>query len=634
MKKEFNPQEWLDKAKADQSSSRPLVPSSPRTFVPSSPHPLAPSSPDLASEVDQVVTRIEADFCDITTSYAGWINAGFALSHEFGEAGRTNFHRVSRFYNGYTKTETDQQYDRCLKSQGHGITIKTFFHMAKQAGININTNEARNEVNVPATLYRGLPADPSSVPQSLSPSTDQSISPAEEEALPEEIQPTLPDFIFGQLPDFFKRVVEKADSKEERDMLLLGSIVTFGSCLNMFSGIYDGNQVFPTLFLYVCAKASSGKGRLIMCRHLVNYIHWEKRKQYYQDNVQYEIELKEYNAQRGKDLGIEKPKKPPVRLHFIPANNTNAGMLQLLVDNDGEGLMIETEGDTIAKTLGSEVSDFTDSIRKDFHHEVICGYRKTDHEHSEVELPRFCMVLSSTFGQLKKFIPSTENGLSSRFMFYNMNLKSVWKNVFSHSGDKSLKFHFDQLGQEFYSFYCTLREKGPYHFRLTDEEEEEFNSSFARLQDKYLVLQGVDSLAIVRRLGLIAFRIMMIFSIIRIRETGDYSSRVGCREDDFQSAMAMIDTLVRHATSIIAQLPAEAKTEKRGNKKERFFEELPEKFTHKEFVELAKNLNILLRTAERYMSVFCDKGLIKKEEHGIYIKSNSPHRKNDEIIGE
>lgn len=435
MKTEFNPSEWLNRApeNSDQCSV-----GSGESLTPSRHHSLAPSF----SEVDTVIAHIEAELTDITTSYADWRNLGFAFAHEFGESGRKFYHRVSRFYNGYTRAETDKQYDQCLRSQGHGITIGTFFYLAKQAGIKGKTGDRKPETGN-GRMEEGMghgarcgeekawgeehgaecggqyghdiscpyPSAPSACSMPLAPCS-----------MPEEALPTLPDALFDLLPDFFQRVVSRADSREERDMLLLGAMVALGSCLTTFSGIYDGNTVYPTLFLYIAAKASSGKGRLVMCRNLVNPVHWEKRKQYYQENLQYEVEMKEYNAMKGKDLGMERPAKPPVRMHFIPANNTTAGFLQLIADNDGQGLILETEGDTIAKTLKSEIGDFSDALRKNFHHEMISCYRKTDHEHAEIEQSRFSMILSSTFGQLKNLIPSTENGLASRFLFYYMNL--------------------------------------------------------------------------------------------------------------------------------------------------------------------------------------------------------------------
>ena len=44
---------------------------------------------------------------------------------------------MSRFYSGYAENETDKQFDNCLKAHGHGVTIKTLYHLAKSAGVDI-----------------------------------------------------------------------------------------------------------------------------------------------------------------------------------------------------------------------------------------------------------------------------------------------------------------------------------------------------------------------------------------------------------------------------------------------------------------------------------------------------------------
>ena len=47
-------------------------------------------------------------------------------------------------------------------------------------------------------------------------------------------------------------------------------------------------------------------------------------------------------------------------------------------------------------------------------------------------------------------------------------------------------------------------------------------------------------------------------------------------------------------------------------------DQLPEKFTYPEFIELAKILWIAPRTAEGYISQFCEKELIRRECQGLY----------------
>jgi hypothetical protein len=51
--------------------------------------------------------------------------------------------------------------------------------------------------------------------------------------------------------------------------------------------------------------------------------------------------------------------------------------------------------------------------------------------------PRLSALLSGTPKQVSALIPNAENGLFSRFIFYFMNIKPVWKDVFANSGDQS-----------------------------------------------------------------------------------------------------------------------------------------------------------------------------------------------------
>lgn len=129
--------------------------------------------------------------------------------------------------------------------------------------------------------------------------------------------PTFPDSIFPDLPEFLQKVVRVATFNEERDILLLGTIVAVSACLPRVSGIYDSKRVYANLFLFITAQASAGKGRLVHCRQLVYPIHKELREQAKLHKQHYELEMAEYNAKKGKEEGLEKPAKPPKALSQV-----------------------------------------------------------------------------------------------------------------------------------------------------------------------------------------------------------------------------------------------------------------------------------------------------------------------------
>ena len=429
--------------------------------------------------------------------------------------------------------------------------------------------------------------------------------------------PTLPDSIFPTLPAILQKVVAMAESKEERDIMLIGSMVSFGACLPKFHGYYDGKKMFPYLYLFITAPASAGKGRLALCKQLVMPIHLLMRQESERMKEQYELDLEKYYKMRGKKSGIKKPAKPPELMLIIPANNSATGVFQLLHENGGKGLLFETEGDTLAQAFKADHGNYSDGLRKGSQHEAISYYRRTDHELVEILVTYIAAVLSGTNNQVALLIPSAENGLLSRFIFYKMNIRPIWKDVFAANGHKNLEEYFDQLGQEFLPLYKALNAHPEIEFSFSEAQKYEFNAYFAQIQGKYLTLQGIDYIATIRRLGLIAFRIAMIFTALRVLETGDFSTQQVCSEVDFQSALSMINILVRHSSHVFSELQHLNST-KPKDKKDQFLNQLPERFTCREFSELAKSLSLTKRTAERYISLFCDNGFICRDHLGTY----------------
>ncbi|GHV65988.1 hypothetical protein FACS1894199_08290 [Bacteroidia bacterium] len=126
--KKFNPTEYL----AENTLRTPV-----RTI------PCGCPTTDTA-DIEIITERIERARTDIAPTYADWRDLGFALSDELGEAGRTYYHRISRYYPKYDYPSTEKQYDACINARGYGITIKTFYQLAKTAGINIHTGGFEN----------------------------------------------------------------------------------------------------------------------------------------------------------------------------------------------------------------------------------------------------------------------------------------------------------------------------------------------------------------------------------------------------------------------------------------------------------------------------------------------------------
>lgn len=592
----FNPAEWLEEPKTSANH-------------------VSPNDIPIEEKIEQLVCSIESSSVDIAPDYASWRDLGFALSDALGEGGRSFFHRLSRFYSGYDEKDADDQYTKCLKSRGSGITIGTLFHLAIQAGItlpktlksyNVIPSERRNEVSKSPNSPKSPVGD---------------IGELEEinDSQPDETLPTFSKDVYSLLPDFLMQIINKAKNFEDADLLTLGAITALSACLPNVSGIYDEREVFPNLFLFVSAQASAGKGRLTLCRHLVKPIHDNLKQLYALEMEEYKRKQNEYVLDKKNN---EPPVEPPIKTLLIPANSSSTAVYQMLNDNNGTGLIFETEGDTLANTFKSDYGNFSDGFRKAFHHEMISYTRRKDREYVELARPRLSAVLSGTPRQIISLINDSENGLFSRFIFYKMNFLISWRDVFAKT-EQPLDDYFLNLGNQFFAFYQTLQNSQPIRFSFTQPQQEEFNAFFEKKQNEFYYIFGEDIIASVRRLGLITFRIAMILTTLRIMEGKDIAQVIVCDDTDFRTALIMAEVLLKHTGKVFGNLPVNEENSSNSGQtiiRQKFFDSLPPEFDRRTYLAIAERLNMPAKTAEKQISRLCEKGKLKHSSHGCYSK--------------
>lgn len=95
------------------------------------------SAGQVSDQIEAVIQQIEQQQVDITNGYSEWLRICFALIDALGQGARQPFHRISRFHHKYNPQDCDSQFDHCLNSRNSGVTVSTFFHFAKEAGITL-----------------------------------------------------------------------------------------------------------------------------------------------------------------------------------------------------------------------------------------------------------------------------------------------------------------------------------------------------------------------------------------------------------------------------------------------------------------------------------------------------------------
>jgi len=199
----------------------------------------------------------------------------------------------------------------------------------------------------------------------------------------------------------------------------------------------------------------------------------------------------------------------------------------------------------------------------------------------------------------------------------------VWKDVFANSGDQTLDLYFKDLGEYFHCFHNQLKQQQEMRFSLTVLQQEQFNAYFAQAQIQFLALYGDDYIATVRRLGLITFRIAMIFTVLRLMESQHFTTLLICTDTDFNTALEMVKVLVQHAATVFDALPAEQETPATNNPRMALFQSLPPQFDKQTYSSLAAQLQIPESTANKWLMKFVSSNLVIKQAHGNYSKKDS-----------
>ena len=398
----------------------------------------------------------------------------------------------------------------------------------------------------------------------------------------------------SELPPFLQEIVTNTTSDAEADMMLMGALTTLSATLPNVYGTYDHNIVHPNLYLFVIAKASAGKGHLGMCKELVKPIH---------------------KALQSNTLTADQSL-------LIPANSSATAMYQQLWINNGNGLIFETEADTLNYAIKSNYGNFSDGLRKAFHHETISYLRRKENEWIEIEEPHLSMVLSGTPRQSRRLIPNAENGLLSRFAILHLTNKSTWRDVFSDD-ELAYREKYKALGNRLFEFYKRLRcHDQQIEFKLNPTQKEQFNLHFNKIHEQ--MIEEENFTATIRRMGVITYRIAMILSTMRYESCKALPTSIECSSADFQTALTISESLLEHAMLHYSTLPEATSSnnhiERKQLLKEALLHMMPEQFSRKEMVTISESLNISSRTVDNYIREYLDEKQIETITFGVFKK--------------
>lgn len=370
-----------------------------------------------------------------------------------------------------------------------------------------------------------------------------------------------PAEIYDQLPTILFEGCKELTDPNEKAVFLIGGLGVISGLLPNVWGLYDGLIVNTNLYFYLLGRYGGGKGSLFFAKLLGQSVHNKYLEQSKSDLEAFEFENELYKAEASKwskqKIGDppKKPIQPTQKLLFIPGNNSKSGFFELLSGNGESGILFETEGDTLTDAIKQEYGNFSDGLRKFYHHEAVSFYRRLNKEFIEIKNPRLSIVISSTFDQLLKLIPTAENGLFSRFIYYELPHEPSFKDVFDTAKDRYLPV-FTGLGEQMQQVYEYFKaDTFGFKFQLSEPQQAEFLEYFRALKLEIQENLTNDLDGTINRLGLQFFRIAMILTTLRQYFSGTIHREMVCSDPDFQLTKRITGILKIHALNTYFKLP-------------------------------------------------------------------------------
>lgn len=417
--------------------------------------------------------------------------------------------------------------------------------------------------------------------------------------------PLIPQSVYDNLPPILYESCQAFTQSRERDIFLTSALAVLSGCLPNVSGSYGGSTVYPSLFSFVLAPAASGKGSLKFAKALADKYHEKTLGESLDEKKEYEEKITAYKMLKAKnklDENQEIPITPKFKVVYIPADTSNAKIIQHLDNNEGKGIICETEADTMGQAFKNDWGSYSDLLRKSFHHEKISVSRKTEGEFVEVNNPQLSVALSGTPKQVFNIISSAEDGLFSRFIFYVFKTDAIWLDPSPKGNPVNLTDYFTAQSKKVLKM-VEFYETDEMTLQLTGEQWGIFNLKFESFLEQVNTFVSEDALSIVKRLGLILYRICMIFTAIRKYSANDYSKEIFCADIDFENALDLTKTYLQHNVIMFTNLPKQGEQSqfKSGQNKKHFLDALPFSFKRKEAIDLAKKFKIKERSADSFL---------------------------------
>lgn len=445
--------------------------------------------------------------------------------------------------------------------------------------------------------------------------------------------PCFDESIYEHLPSLLADVVKRAENRTEKDILLLSALTLLSSAMPGVRGSLKEHEYAPPLYTIITGSSGSGKGCVAGLQKLLDP--WQ---QYIYDNSSYEVEQyeqenEEYEAYKMQKRQNRTPKQPagpaPSKPKVVKQRNlritggvTQARLVELLhVNHPYTSCLLDTEMETIVNMLSQDFGNYSDIINKAAHHETVGSSSKKDGS-LLAKFPCLAILCTGTPALLPRLIPSTENGLFSRFLMYKIPGGGKYHPLTSADDTPAASSHLDSIGQRVLD-YGVFLDGSPTWVNFSNAQRKKLDRF---LESEYYNVRSFgheDLESTVLRYRLVIFRMGMTLTCLRKAESGLTERIWTMSDDDFNLAFHIGKTCLQHAYVVATSLK-QASGEvhfKFPHAMRNLFASLPESFKRSDALDAANGCGVSASSLDKFFRKAEKNDLIVSEGAGYYRKT-------------
>jgi DNA-binding transcriptional ArsR family regulator len=436
--------------------------------------------------------------------------------------------------------------------------------------------------------------------------------------------------VYQNLPETIAAITREVEDGRERDVVLTGALPVVAGALQDSRFYYGEHWHSLNLYTAVIAPAAKGKGKMRHARKIGEPLN----EKLHEDSKQ---RLQDWRERRDSDEQ-EAGSRPEWQRFFLSADSSASKMKEALAASP-HGVIFETEFKTLSNVLEQDWGQFRDVLLKGFQNEPVEVERQRLEEPQRIEHPAPSMAVSGTPGTFSEVISDTEDGLFSRFAFYQFEGEASWKNQFGSVEPSGLDHALERASKRLKAMYREQsKREDPLYVTFSDQAPRVVNE-LGDFITEHWKREGVrgELNASLRRAALRSLRIAGVLRLLRHHEQGHglhNGKTVEVGAQDLEVGLRLAFTYLTHSLQIAEQFGVKDERQSLRRDQIRYLEALPNHpFETEKAKEIAGDVGVNQRTAQRWLKKWAkETGLVEKIERGKWEKI-APDRDSDRVPG-